>query len=385
MSSSTIPTVSLDTARRMRPRPPSTVYGRDSDIERPTSPSLYDSRPFSLTYTNQPEPIMRMSMSDETSDMFSVNNQTQESGLVRKEPSAPPIRSLSSSSSMESSSLYQDSGFASNIHQLPSNQQQRQQQQQQSSTMFYHDEDEDLIDPHQRSPSSNQLQQTNANVDPASPLLHHRHMIPNNNNINDKNSNNHSPVVTASPITTDTHHQHSQQSLSSISTSSPNQRQQRYQPYSRHDRIDEQKEEEEEEGVGGKAQDDHQQPSSSAIGQHHQQQQQQQQENGRCDDAGERLSWQWDPADYVDWMNQHMDQRKISHVTDLRTGESLVELLEGISGKQVRRPATTIRVGPGPLTSMQMLDNIVAAFKYMGREGVVVDGRYNIKGNKKTC
>jgi hypothetical protein len=94
----------------------------------------------------------------------------------------------------------------------------------------------------------------------------------------------------------------------------------------------------------------------------------------------ERVSWQWDSMDYVDWMNRHLDQRKITHVTDLRTGELLVDLLEAISGKQVRRPTTTAKVG-GTLTSMQMLDNIVAAFKFMGREGVVVDGRYNIKGN----
>jgi hypothetical protein len=29
---------------------------------------------------------------------------------------------------------------------------------------------------------------------------------------------------------------------------------------------------------------------------------------------------------------------------------------------------------------MMMLDNIVAAFKFMGRDGVIVDGRYTIKG-----
>ncbi|ORZ05413.1 hypothetical protein BCR42DRAFT_384537 [Absidia repens] len=364
MSSSTIPTVSLDAARRMRPRPPSTVYGPDADPERPSSPSLYDSRPFSLTYTNQAEPIMRMSMSDETSDMFSLNNQTQESGLVRREPPAPPIRSLSSSaSSMETSSLYQDSGFNANTHR------QQQPQQQQSSAMFYHDEDEDLIDPHQRSPS----QQTNLNIDPVSPLLHHNHI---NNTTNDKDCNNRSPV--------DTHQIHpppvppssSSSSSSGSSSTSPRQRQQqqqRHQPYPYHDRIEEQKEEEEDEDVdNNKA---HQQPllsspSSSTTVQH------QDRNNG---DTGERHSWQWDAADYVDWMNQHMDQRKINHVTDIRTGEPLVELLEGISGKQVRRPATTARVGSGPLTSMQMLDNIVAGFKFMGREGVVVDGRYNIK------
>ncbi|KAI8096501.1 uncharacterized protein BX664DRAFT_258357 [Halteromyces radiatus] len=225
MSSSTIPTVSLDAARRMKPRPPSMIYGKDTDSERPISPSLYDSRPFSLTYKDQAEPIMRMSMSDETHNLFPLNNQTQESGLVRKEPNNHPS----------------------------------------AANLFYHEEDEDLIDPHQRTPHNNIS--SDKSIDLSSPTEHYL----------------------------------------------------------------------------------------------------------------EQASWHWDPADYVDWMNRHMDQRKIAHVTELRTGESLVELLEAISGKEVRRPSTTARVGTSPLTSMQMLDNIVAAFKFMGREGVVVDGRYNIK------
>jgi hypothetical protein len=54
----------------------------------------------------------------------------------------------------------------------------------------------------------------------------------------------------------------------------------------------------------------------------------------------------------------------------------LIQILQHISGKEVRRPQPQ----KGGSVSMAMLDNIVAAFKFMGREGVVVDGRYTIKG-----
>lgn len=267
--------------------------------ERPTSPSLYDSRPFSLTYSTQAEPIMRMSMSDETNSLYPLNNQTQESGLVRKE-APPPL-----SPSMENRSLHHDSGFTSTgahkptPHHRPS-----------AADIFYSTEDEDLIDPHQKAPPPS------LHLDASQSSLHH----------NDKHTNddltNHTSTNTPSRVIQHIHN---------------------------HDRIDEEDGEEDQPAV------DHERTS-------------------------ERVSWQWDSMDYVDWMNRHLDQRKLTHVTDLRTGELLVDLLEAISGKQVRRPATTAKVG-GTLTSMQMLDNIVAAFKFMGREGVVVDGRYNIKGN----
>ncbi|KAI8338012.1 hypothetical protein BC941DRAFT_452039 [Chlamydoabsidia padenii] len=288
MSSSTVPTVSLDAARRMKPRPPSMIYGRDSIGERPTSPSIYDSRPFSLTYTDQPEPIMRMSMSDETHSVYPLNNQTQESGLLQKEPPAPP----SLSPSMDNRSIHHDSGFTSTG---ANNKSSPQQHRPSAADIFYGGEDEDLIDPHQQTPpqvdspiessssSSSPLQNNNKK------LLVHTNATPINNKLPSR------------------------------------------QPFN-HDRIEEQEEND----------DDEQQPTM------------------------DRVSWQWDAMDYVDWINRHLDQRKLTHVTDLRTGEFLVELLEAISGSSA-------------LTSMQMLDNIVAAFKFMGREGVVVDGRYNIK------
>lgn len=89
----------------------------------------------------------------------------------------------------------------------------------------------------------------------------------------------------------------------------------------------------------------------------------------------------WAPTDYVSWINSHLPPGK--QVIDLsnafRNGDTLIQLLQQLSGKEVRRPQPQ----KGGSVSMAMLDNIVAAFKFMGREGVVVDGRYTIKGKGK--
>ncbi|KAI8393937.1 uncharacterized protein BYT42DRAFT_552768 [Radiomyces spectabilis] len=85
----------------------------------------------------------------------------------------------------------------------------------------------------------------------------------------------------------------------------------------------------------------------------------------------------WTNAQYIDWINSHLPPGK--QVVDLssafRNGDTLILLLESLSHKTVRRPPTQ----KGGSVSMMMLDNIVTAFKFMGREGVVVDGRYTIK------
>ncbi|OAD78237.1 hypothetical protein PHYBLDRAFT_140337 [Phycomyces blakesleeanus NRRL 1555(-)] len=81
----------------------------------------------------------------------------------------------------------------------------------------------------------------------------------------------------------------------------------------------------------------------------------------------------WKAPDWVQWINQYTSQG-LDKLSDLHDGESLISLLEGLSGKTVRRPLDN-----HGSASMQMLDKIVAAFKFMGREGVVVDGRYTIK------
>lgn len=81
--------------------------------------------------------------------------------------------------------------------------------------------------------------------------------------------------------------------------------------------------------------------------------------------------------DYIRWANEHIHP-PIHDLSDaFRNGEALILLLEALGRKTVRRP----QVQPGTSANMIALDNIVAAFKFMGREGVVVDGKYTIKGS----
>lgn len=89
----------------------------------------------------------------------------------------------------------------------------------------------------------------------------------------------------------------------------------------------------------------------------------------------------WRACDYVDWINRVVDQSKVSELKDLRSGDTLLELLGALSGKEVRRPP----ISSNGAASMHMLDKIVAAFKFMGREGVEVDGQYTIKGKHPSC
>lgn len=87
---------------------------------------------------------------------------------------------------------------------------------------------------------------------------------------------------------------------------------------------------------------------------------------------------EWSIAQYIDWINSFLPAGKkaIDLTSAFRNGDTLIQLLEAISGKEVRRPPTQ----KGGSMSVLMLDNIVSAFKFMGREGVEVDGRYTIKG-----
>ncbi|ORX54021.1 PH-domain-containing protein [Hesseltinella vesiculosa] len=85
----------------------------------------------------------------------------------------------------------------------------------------------------------------------------------------------------------------------------------------------------------------------------------------------------WSNIDYLKWINQYLpDGKKVVDLsTAFRNGDTLILLLESLSSKVVRRTPDQ----KGGSVSMKVLDNIVAAFKFMGREGVVVDGRYTIK------
>ncbi|KAI8638759.1 hypothetical protein BD408DRAFT_422512 [Parasitella parasitica] len=86
---------------------------------------------------------------------------------------------------------------------------------------------------------------------------------------------------------------------------------------------------------------------------------------------------EWCNEDYINWINAILPPGKkvIDLTSAFRNGDTLIQLLEAISQKEVRRPPAQ----KGGSMSVMMLDNIVAAFKFMGREGVEVDGRYTIK------
>ncbi|KAF7726974.1 polar growth protein [Apophysomyces ossiformis] len=85
----------------------------------------------------------------------------------------------------------------------------------------------------------------------------------------------------------------------------------------------------------------------------------------------------WTTTDYIHWINTYMPADK--QINDLssgfRNGESLIVFLEALSQKQIRRAPPSKDGSP----SMVMLDNLVAAFKFMGKEGVAVDGQFTIK------
>ncbi|KAI8146167.1 hypothetical protein BJV82DRAFT_600757 [Fennellomyces sp. T-0311] len=263
LSSSTIPTVSLDMARRMKPRPPSMILYKKEN--RPQSPSMdsIDSRPFSLTYRpHDAQPISRISFDDpppQHRSMSRLNSaddlgpQNRESGITDYDDNTPSL------SLAESKQELQDSGFdsthgpiSSTLLSPPTN----------SHPILRYtpdDDDEDLIDPQ------------------------HGDVMASNRPGGLKR------------LTEESHISTSEQSV-------------------------------------------------------------------------------WSTSDYIEWVQQRVDH-KVTSLNDFRSGELLIELLESLSGRDVRRPPPTNNAS----ANMQILDNIVAAFKFMGREGVEVDGRYTIK------
>ncbi|KAI9250163.1 hypothetical protein BDA99DRAFT_523017 [Phascolomyces articulosus] len=293
LSSSTIPTVSLDMARRMKPRPPSMILYKKEN--RPQSPSLesIDSRPFSLTYCPQDaQPISRISFDDHFSERPSMSSssrmesshhgglssigigsrstshddlgpQNRESGITDfDDTTTTPSLSLT-----ESKQELQDSGFDSTHGPMSSALSSPPSIVRYAPTPDDHEEEEDLIDP--------------------------QHM--------DVMASNRPGGLKR--LTEESHISSSEQSSLLLSS-----------------------------------------------------------------------SVRWSTSDYVDWVQRNVE-RKVANLNDFRSGELLIELLENLSGKDVRRPPPTNNAS----ANMQILDNIVAAFKFMGREGVEVDGRYTIK------
>jgi hypothetical protein len=80
---------------------------------------------------------------------------------------------------------------------------------------------------------------------------------------------------------------------------------------------------------------------------------------------------------YIDWINSNVKKsRQINRVTDLCTGETLIELLECLSGKEIMRPITN----PSQSVNVQSMDRIITAFKFMTLEGVELDGACTVRG-----
>lgn len=267
LSSSTIPTVSLDIARRMKPRPPSMIlYKRETRPQSPSNESV-DMRPFSLQDRHQPI-TTHVSFEAEQRSMSPTRNladaqQTRESGVTVYDDEQLPRDTSTAVSSLADSKHYdlQDSGFdsaavntgpsSSSVYVTPSSP---------NGHIFYdlEEEDEDLIDPQ------------------------------------------HGDVLASNR-------------------------------------------------PGGLKRLT---------------------EESRLSSEPEHL---WRTSDYIDWINRCVDH-KISELSDLRSGEVLLQLLETLSGKEIRRPSGSAN------SAMRMFDSIATAFKFMGREGVDVDGRYTIKG-----
>jgi hypothetical protein len=81
--------------------------------------------------------------------------------------------------------------------------------------------------------------------------------------------------------------------------------------------------------------------------------------------------------EYIDWINMNASRRKIDTLSDLRTGETLLELLESLSNKEIRKPINN----PGQSIHTQIMDRTILAFQFMGSEGIELDGSFSVKGN----
>ncbi|KAG0274850.1 hypothetical protein BGZ95_009417 [Linnemannia exigua] len=83
----------------------------------------------------------------------------------------------------------------------------------------------------------------------------------------------------------------------------------------------------------------------------------------------------WTQEQYIDWMNRNLPESAgpVNDMTQsLRSGVVLVRLIEQLSGEQVDK-----RI-PNATYTLQMLENLLTAFKFMDRVGVSTDG-YTVK------
>jgi hypothetical protein len=155
MSSSTIPTVSLEMARRMRPRPPSTIF-QQQQLRSPT-PNTHLNQHFSLTsFDERAQPILSYSQQSDSRAPSVMSTRLPLSEPKRDNASDYSIASQNNNrlkdsgfnsthgghTHTETSSNHSSSGRQSiSIHSM------RQPQNDNMAIYFPDEEDEDLIDP----------------------------------------------------------------------------------------------------------------------------------------------------------------------------------------------------------------------------------------------
>ena len=300
MSSSTIPTISLEMARKMRPRPPSTIFLAQNDPMRASSPFPNRnnmSQHFSLmSLDEKAQPIMQFSHQQDMSVNSSRSPSVMSTRLIEQKRILPDN---ASDYSIDQRSRLKDSGFnsthggtgltrsatesshsSSGRHSISiASVQQQQQQHTHDSTInsnaFYLDEeDEDLIDPE------------------------HMSVI----------ESNRPPSAAAAAAAAAA--------------------------YKENDRFS---------------------VETAVLPEQ------------------DKLSTKQDA--YVDWVNAHI-QGNIKSLTDLSSGQVLLEFLENLTNKEVLRPI----VMPDQTLNAQRMDLVITAFKFMSLEGVEMDGSCTIRG-----
>ncbi|OAD79264.1 hypothetical protein PHYBLDRAFT_179049 [Phycomyces blakesleeanus NRRL 1555(-)] len=332
MSSSTIPTVSLDTARRMKPRPPSVLlYAKENPPpipmqtipHSPTDSSIPPMTPRAVPSTPRSARPRSQSCSD-----LSFNTHDSDSTIRHRVPS-PDVNPLRPS--YDSRKAYQDSGFSYTARSMAISATQ-------PSLMFYQ-------------PSTNSTTSSSPPISTGS-------------------SNTLNTIVTASDLNP---------------PKLPSQPQPKYLPGSNRYNGDDSNtatsatEEEEESGGDGNDNDDGDLAEYRPGGLRRLTEESQTNVSLMMPKDHE----DWNSADYIDWVNQII-YHKLNDLTEFRTGDMLIELLESLSGKEVERLPTggggsSSSNGSTVSASMHMLDKIVAAFKFMSREGVDIEGRFTIK------
>ncbi|KAG2230732.1 hypothetical protein INT48_004785 [Thamnidium elegans] len=79
---------------------------------------------------------------------------------------------------------------------------------------------------------------------------------------------------------------------------------------------------------------------------------------------------------YVDWVNSNIQKENhIRHITDLRTGEALLDLLEALSQQEIIRPVTN----PSQSENVHSMDRVITAFKFMAAESIELDGACTVR------